>query len=97
MIESTEKLVIKYDKSALNTIELIVYGESHTLANMVRDKVLEDTACTFCAYKVTHSHDNFVSLRVSALESKPVRIVILESLKALSREISDLINQLRVD
>lgn len=86
-MDFAEKVVIKYEKDTLNTIELIIHGECHTIANLIRDKILKNKSCTFCAYKMAHPHDDFVSMRISALEDKPVRLMILESLRELSRDI----------
>lgn len=96
MEEPAEKLRIKYDKDAVNTVELIIYEESHTLANMIRDRILENDACTFCAYKMTHPSDNFVSVRASAVESRPVRLMVLESLRLLSKDIDGLASRLKI-
>lgn len=96
-MESIEKLVIKYDKDSLNTIELTIHGECHTIGNLVRDQVLKSKSCTFCGYKVPHPQSNFVSLRISAVEDKPVRIMVIESLRALSRDIEMLTKSLRAE
>lgn len=97
MTELGRKVEVKYDKDTVNTMELIVHGESHTLANMVRDMILKNSSCTFCAYKIAHPSDDFVSIRVGAIENTPVRIMVIESLEVLSQNIEDLINQVIID
>lgn len=93
MTEEKKYLEIKYDKNSLNTIELTINDESHTLANMIQDFIQKDPACTFCAYKVTHPSDKFVKLKVSSDNSKPVRHLVIDSLRSLSSEIKDLVEQ----
>jgi DNA-directed RNA polymerase II subunit RPB11 len=88
------KLKIKYDKRVPNTAELEVDGESHTLANMVTERLLEDKRCTFSAYKMEHPLEERVVIRVSAIKSCPVISLVLDCLRALSRDIDDVISQL---
>ncbi|KCZ82118.1 hypothetical protein H312_00393 [Anncaliia algerae PRA339] len=94
MTEEEQKyLEIKYDKNSLNTIELTIYNESHTLANMIQEYIQNDPSCTFCAYKVSHPGDNFVKIKVTSDTSKPVRHLVIDSLRKLSTNIKDLIEE----
>lgn len=93
MTEENKHLEIKYDKNSLNTIELTIYDESHTLANMIQDYIQKDPACTLCVYKVAHPGDKFVKIKVSSDNSKPVRHLVIDSLRKLSSEIKGLMEQ----
>lgn len=87
------KLEMKYDKLCPNTVELKIFEESHTLANMVVERFLSDKNCTFAAYKKTHPQDDFVLIKVSAKEEIPVRMMIIENLKKMVADIDKLVEQ----
>ncbi len=43
--------VIKNEKDSM---EFFIRGERHTLANLLKEKILEDKDVDFCAYKLEH-------------------------------------------
>ncbi|ELQ76940.1 RNA polymerase, subunit L [Trachipleistophora hominis] len=94
MNEHNQKyLHIKYSKNTPNTVELHINGESHTLGNLIAEKILSDPRCTFSAYKVNHPLDEEVDLKVSAQKDTPVLTLIKDNLKSLEDDIESLIAQ----
>lgn len=91
--ENQKYLSIKYSKDTPNTIELHINRESHTLGNMIAEKILSDPRCTFSAYKVSHPLNEEVDLKVSAEKDTPVLTLIKENLKGLEEDLDSLIGQ----
>lgn len=94
-MQSDEKkyLTVSYDKITPNTVELQINGESHTLGNMVAEKIQNDPRCLFSAYKVDHPLVESLSLKISADKNTPVLALVKENIKALLDDICCLINQ----
>lgn len=94
MPQSAEKyLTIHYSKTYPNTLTLKIDGETHTLGNLLAEKILKDPRCTFSAYKVSHPLKEEMELRVSASGSTPVLNMIKENLKELEEDLAGLISQ----
>lgn len=55
---------------------IIFENEDHTLGNLLRQKMLEDNAVYFAAYKVPHPLENKMELRVQATKNNVVTTAI---------------------
>ncbi|KAM0675278.1 DNA-directed RNA polymerase II subunit RPB11-a [Gurleya vavrai] len=80
-------LTITKDKQTPNTVEICINGETHTLGNLVSEKLLQDPRCTFSAYKVEHPLEDKFYLKVSATDEIDVLLLINQTLSKLSEEI----------
>ncbi|EOB11561.1 DNA-directed RNA polymerase subunit L [Nosema bombycis CQ1] len=92
---SNKFIKMVYDKNILNTIEIRVDGETHTLGSSLTDEISRDNRCKFSTYKVEHPMDNHMLMKVCADGSCAVKDLIIETLKNLENNTQDLINQLQ--
>lgn len=93
-MQNKKSLKIIRDKKILNSIELVIEGETHTLANLVTEKLLKDERCIFSAYKVLHPLQEKVNIKVTASKGCDVILLVTETLQSLAREIEECKNKL---
>ncbi|EJW03550.1 hypothetical protein EDEG_02134 [Edhazardia aedis USNM 41457] len=88
-MNTQRKLNVIRDQTASNTVELEIHGETHTLGNILADRLLQDTRCVFAAYKVPHPLEEKVMVRVTSAKNCDVMELINDALMSLSSEIED--------
>ena len=59
--------VIAQDKEG---IEFFIEGERHTLPNLLKEKLLEDSSVSFCAYRLDHPLDKRARFVVRGANAK---------------------------
>lgn len=84
-----KSLKIIADKKVPNSVELIIEGETHTLANLLTEKLLKDERCIFSAYKVLHPLEEKVNIKVTAKQGCDVIMLVNETLRNMSKEIDE--------
>lgn len=89
LMQSKKSLKILRDKKVPNSIELIIEGETHTLANLLTEKLLNDERCVYSAYKVLHPLEEKVNIKVTASKGCDVILLVTETLQSMSNEIED--------
>ena len=75
--------VIKNEK---DTLEFYIDGERHTLANLIKDKLANNSDVDFVAYKLDHPIDQKARFIVKAKNPKKM---IENAIKEIETEISD--------
>lgn len=89
------KTEIKPSPSRINSIEVILNDESHTVAAPLVERMLMDKECLFAAYKLGHQTDKFVSLTIQGSNKKNARMILEEGLKSIIKDLDDLITQVK--
>ncbi|KAM0686705.1 DNA-directed RNA polymerase II subunit RPB11-a [Conglomerata obtusa] len=87
-------ITITKDKKVPNTIEILVTGESHTLGNLLSQRLHEDSRCIFSAYKVAHPLNETFSIKVTAIDEYDALALVVDVLKELRAEVCGCIAQI---
>lgn len=94
-MQIAKSIKIVRDKKLPNTIDLEIIGESHTLGNLLSDRLLSDKRCTYAAYKVPHPLDDKVVIRVSAERgSDDVVGLVNETIKSIVNDIDEIVKRI---
>lgn len=82
-----DKKVIIEDGDILNSVELTIKDENHTLGNLLSDYLYRDKRCVFSAYKMPHPLTEEIKIKVTTDGSiKPVDLIV-ETIDKLNNEI----------
>lgn len=93
-MEIEKSIQINRDKKLPNTVEIEIVGESHTLGNLLADRLLSDKRCTYAAYKVPHPLEEKMILKVSAERGSDVIGLVNETIKNIIGQIDDVSRQI---
>ena len=89
------RISIKPTLASLNSIDVVISEESHTLAAPLIERMNLDLNCVYSAYKIGHPADNFVSLRIQGNESKNAKDILEDGLRSIIEDLDDIISQLK--
>ena len=79
--------VIKKEK---NLVEFVLYGERHTLPNLLKSRLLQNPKVEFTAYKQKHPEENKIYFIVKTKKDEDVKKVVLQTCKDLMQELTEL-------
>jgi len=71
-----------------NTLEFYIEGERHTLPNLLKEKLNQDSSVEFCAYKLDHPLDKKARIIIKTTGKAPKK-ALEEAIKALQDEIAE--------
>ncbi|MEK6958790.1 MAG: DNA-directed RNA polymerase subunit L [archaeon] len=69
-----------------NTLEFYLEGERHTLPNLLKEKLNQDAAVEFCAYRLEHPLDK-KSRFIIKTTSKAPKKVLDDALKGIQEDL----------
>ncbi|MDO8538336.1 MAG: DNA-directed RNA polymerase subunit L [archaeon] len=75
-------------KNEANFLEFMLKGERHTLPNLLKAKLLEDSAVIFCAYSLEHPFD-LDSKFVVRTSGKTAKKALTEACTELIKDLGD--------
>ncbi|KAI9228093.1 MAG: DNA-directed RNA polymerase II complex subunit Rpb11 [Piptocephalis tieghemiana] len=94
--ETMPKVRVELDQKIPNAATFSFLKEDHTLGNLVRSRLLKDSAVLFAGYRVPHPLNPIVEIKVQTTDVKSPVDAVKESLSALHREF-DMMRQLFAD
>lgn len=94
MTDKRKKVEVEYVNGAQNTIEVRIEGETHTLASVLSEHVMEDSRCIFASYKVCHPMDNHSFLRITSDGTCSPKELLKDALKILEEDTTNLSQQI---
>jgi DNA-directed RNA polymerase II subunit RPB11 len=89
------KISIERSTSGLNSIDIVISDESHTVAAPLVERMNLNSNCLFSAYKIGHPADDFVNLRVQGNENKNAKDIFLEGIQSILEDLEDISTQLK--
>ena len=81
-------------KQEPNFLEFILKEQRHTLPNLLKSKLLEDSAVTFCAYSMHHPMDSD-SKFVVRTSGKTAKKALTEACNELIKELDDFNSEIK--
>lgn len=88
-------VTIKPVNTVLNTIDVVIEGETHTAASCIVERLTSDPECEYAAYKVDHPMDEFVTIRVKGNESRSAKDVLRNSIISIIKDVDDVIGRVK--
>ncbi|KAI5148428.1 DNA-directed RNA polymerase II subunit RPB11 [Enteropsectra breve] len=79
--------------SAINTLDIVIEGETHTAGSCIVDRLQNDPSCLFAAYRVAHPTDHFMSMRVQGNDVQNAKEILKNGISEIIKDIDDLIQQ----
>lgn len=61
------------------------FGEDHTLANVLRSQILENTDVNFCGYSIPHPSEEFFQLQIQMKNGRNVFDALINGFDELSK------------
>lgn len=89
------KISIKPSLSCLNSIDVTITDESHTLAAPLVERLNCDSNCVFAAYKIGHPADDFVSLKIQGNEFRNAKDILANGLRSIISDLDDILSQVK--
>lgn len=89
------KVSIKPSLSSLNSIDVVIQEESHTIACPLVERMNMDPNCVFSASKISHPADDFVSLRIQGNEFRNAKDILESSLRSIIEDLDDILTQVK--
>jgi DNA-directed RNA polymerase subunit L len=89
------KVIIKPSLSSLNSIDVTIDEESHSVASPLVERMNMDSNCVFAAYKIAHPADDFVSLKIQGNEFRNAKDILETGLRSIITDLEDLIAQVK--
>ena len=87
------KVEIKPSLSSLNSIDVTIKDESHTIAAPLIERMNFDPNCVFSAYKISHPADDFVNLKIQGNEFRNAKDILETTLRSIINDLDDLVAQ----
>ncbi len=75
--EGRDKVARKQDTRLENAAEYTVYGEEHTLGNLVRMQLLSDPAVLFAGYRIPHPLEYKLVIKVQTMQAHGTKSMFL--------------------
>jgi DNA-directed RNA polymerase II subunit RPB11 len=72
-----------------NTSLFQIWKEDHTVANLLREKLLDDDRVIFAGYRVPHPLENRYEVRVQAKLGTEPKTIMLDALEACRADVAD--------
>lgn len=87
---------IKPSSAALNTIDVTIDGEGHTLGSSLAERLNATPACEYAAYRKDHPFDTHITLRVKGNDTQNAKDVLCQAISGMIKDVDSLINQLHL-
>lgn len=71
-----------------NELEFYIEGERHTLPNILKEKIANDSSVEFCAYKLDHPLDKKTRLIIKTTGKSPKK-VMEDAIKAVKEDLAE--------
>lgn len=71
-----------------NNLEFIMDGERHTIPILLKEKIANDSAVEFCAYRLDHPLDNKARFIVKTSGKTPAKVVE-SAIKSIKEELAE--------
>lgn len=81
-------------KNEPNFLEFILKGERHTLPNLLKAKLLEDSSVIFCAYSLDHPMDSD-SKFVLRTSGKTAKKALTEACTDIAKDLEELNTEIK--
>lgn len=90
-----KKVTITPSTSTINTIDVRIENESHTVAAPIIERLNDSPHCEYAAYKIDHPTDKFVSIKIKGDETKNAKEIFKECVMGLIDDIESVISQVK--
>ena len=88
--DSVRKVTITPDTKVPNAVTLVFEREDHTIGNMLRMQLLDDSEVTFSGYRVQHPLEPSIQVKVQTKTDNPGPVqAVDEALGSLEREFEE--------
>jgi DNA-directed RNA polymerase subunit L len=80
---------IEFLKKQANHVEFKLMGETHTFANLLKSRLVDDPNVEFVAYKLEHPMDKD-ALFILKTKGKAAKAILLEAAKRVKEDLEEL-------
>lgn len=86
--EGESKLEIEQDTKAANAIVITFQKEDHTLGNLIKSELLQDSRVLFAAYKVEHPLFARFKMRIQTMEGYDPKDALKNACNAIIKKLA---------